>query len=221
MFMLRIRFDTFCTVPVIASSAPMRRANWISQPPQACRLLACASRAIGVISTSENRPESLSSCRNGLLRRASRCCSSGRAPRVAPSKLVSINSKSNTATDCATVGPQLTNNKAHSATTYDRMIMVGPLEPSARARVPDHLWLCACAAAASPPIRSEGSRRCKRKHYSTPSRFKVSPQEVLRHVDGFEETPVVIGGACQISKKVGGWLADRMQFDQLKRREFR
>src|SRR6266567_8805958 len=56
MFMLRIRFDTFCTVPVIASSAPMRRAKRISQPPQACRLLACASRAIGVISTSENRP---------------------------------------------------------------------------------------------------------------------------------------------------------------------
>ena len=52
--------------------------------------------------------------------------------------------------------------------------------------------------------------------------FKASPQEVLRHVDGFEETPVVIGRACQISKKVGGWLAaDRMQFDQLKRREFR
>jgi len=31
-----------------------------------------------------------------------------------------------------------------------------------------------------------------------------------------------LSGACQISKKVGGWLAaDRMQFDQLKRREFR
>jgi hypothetical protein len=53
MFMLRIRFDTFCTVPVIASSAPMRRAKRISQPPQACRLLACASFAIGVISTSK------------------------------------------------------------------------------------------------------------------------------------------------------------------------
>ena len=26
----------------------MRRANWISQPPQACRLLACPSLAIGV-----------------------------------------------------------------------------------------------------------------------------------------------------------------------------
>ena len=37
--------------------------------------------------------------------------------------------------------------------------------------------------------------------------FKASPHEVLRHVDGFEETPVVIGRACQISKKVGGWLA--------------
>src|SRR5262249_36392633 len=49
---------------------------------------------------------------------------------------------------CATVGPQLTNNKAHSATTYDRMIMVGPLEPSARARVPDHLWLFVLA----PPL---------------------------------------------------------------------
>src|SRR6516162_9726156 len=66
MFMLRIRFDTFCTVPVIASSAPMRRARCISQPPQACRLLACASRAIGVISTSENRPESLSSVESRL-----------------------------------------------------------------------------------------------------------------------------------------------------------
>src|SRR6516165_1964816 len=76
MFMLRIRFDTFCTVPVIASSAPMRRANWISQPPQACRLLACASRAIGVISTSENRPESLSSVESrlsSLLACSSRC----------------------------------------------------------------------------------------------------------------------------------------------------
>ena len=102
MFMLRIRFDTFCTVPVIASSAPMRRANWISQPSQACRLLACASRAIGVISMSEKRPESLSSCRNRSLRRASRSCSSGRAPLIAPSRLVSINSKSKTATDCAT-----------------------------------------------------------------------------------------------------------------------
>src|SRR6516162_6932792 len=104
MFMLRIRFDTFCTVPVIASSAPMRRANWISQPPQACRLLACTSRAIGVISTSENRPESLSSCPSWSLRRASRSCSSGRTPRIAPSRLVSISSKSKTATDCATVG---------------------------------------------------------------------------------------------------------------------
>jgi hypothetical protein len=37
--------------------------------------------------------------------------------------------------------------------------------------------------------------------------FKASPQEVLRHVDGFEETRVVIGRACQISKKVDGWLA--------------
>src|SRR5262252_3888224 len=136
MFMLRIRFDTFCTVPVIASSAPIRRAKRISQPPQPCRLLACASRAIGVISTSEKRPESLSSCRNLSLRRPSRSCSSGRAPRIAPSRLVSINSKSKTAIDCATVGPQLTNNKAHNVTRYDRMIMLGPLEPSARARVP-------------------------------------------------------------------------------------
>src|SRR6516164_6825014 len=124
MFMLRIRFDTFCTVPVIASSAPMRRANWISQPSQACRLLACASLAIGVISMSEKRPEALSSCRNRSLRRASRSCSSGRAPLIAPSRLVSINSKSKTATDCATVGPQLTNNKAHNVTRYDGMIMV-------------------------------------------------------------------------------------------------
>src|SRR5262249_27692574 len=136
MFMLRIRFDTFCTVPVIASLAPMRWAKQISQPSQACRLLACASRAIGVISTSEKRPESLSSCRNRSLRWASRSCSSGRAPRIAPSRLVSINSKSKTAIDCATVGPQLTNNKAHNVTRYDRMIMLGPLEPSARARVP-------------------------------------------------------------------------------------
>src|SRR5262245_3980269 len=52
-----------------------------------------------------------------------------------PSKLVSINSKSKTATDCATVGPQLTNNKAHNVTRYDRIIMVGPLGPSARPRV--------------------------------------------------------------------------------------
>jgi hypothetical protein len=49
----------------------MRRANWISQPPQACRLLACASLAIGVISTSENRPEALSSCRNSRSARQS------------------------------------------------------------------------------------------------------------------------------------------------------
>src|SRR5215471_10376649 len=124
MFMLRIRFDTFCTVPVIASSAPIRRAKRISQPPQPCRLLACASLAIGVISTSEKRPESPSSCRKRSLRRASRSCSSGRAPLTAPSRLVSINSKSKTATDCATVGPQLTNNKAHNVTRYDGMIMV-------------------------------------------------------------------------------------------------
>src|SRR5215831_7208808 len=90
MFMLRIRFDTFCTVPVIASSAPMRRANWISQPSQACRLLACA-----------------------------------------------------------TVGPQLTNTKAHNVTRYDGMIMVGPLWPSARARVPwSFVVPRACAVAA-------------------------------------------------------------------------
>src|SRR5215472_11796196 len=44
--------------------------------------------------------------------------------RIAPSRLVSINSKSKTATDCAAVGPQLTNNKAHNATTYDGMLMV-------------------------------------------------------------------------------------------------
>src|SRR5262249_13630413 len=124
MFMLRIRFDTFCTVPVIASSAPIRRAKRISQPPQPCRLLACASRAISVISTSEKRPESPSSCRNRSLRRASRSCSSGRAPLTAPSRLVSINSKPKTATDCLTVGPQLTNNKAHNITRYDGMIMV-------------------------------------------------------------------------------------------------
>src|SRR4029077_18998239 len=61
---------------------------------------------------------------------------SGQAPRIAPSMLVSINSKSKTTTDCATVGPQLTNNKAHNVTRYDRMIMVSPLGPSARARVP-------------------------------------------------------------------------------------
>ena len=44
---------------------------------------------------------------------------SGQAPRIAPSMLVSINSKSKTATDCATAGPQLTNNTAHNATRYD------------------------------------------------------------------------------------------------------
>src|SRR5436309_11926480 len=48
MFMLRIRFDTFCTVPVIASSAPMRWAKRISEPPQACRLLAAH---VGILST--------------------------------------------------------------------------------------------------------------------------------------------------------------------------
>src|SRR6516225_10444636 len=157
MFMLRIRFDTFCTVPVIASSAPIRRAKRISQPPQPCRLLACASRAIGVISTSEKRLESLSSCRNRSLRRASRSCSSGRAPLIAPSKLVSINSKSKTATDCATVGPQLANNKAHNVTTYDGMIMVGPLGPSARARVPCSFVApraCAVAAFVRPRFRT-------------------------------------------------------------------
>src|SRR5262249_3181850 len=41
--------------------------------------------------------------------------------------LVSINSKSKTATDCATVGPQLMNNKAHNVMRYDGMIMVGYL----------------------------------------------------------------------------------------------
>src|ERR1700746_2098151 len=57
-----------------------------------------------------------------------------RAPLIAPSRLVSINSKSKTATDCATVGPQLTHNKAHNVTRYDRTIIVGPLGRSARAR---------------------------------------------------------------------------------------
>src|SRR5262245_65885660 len=77
--------------------------------------------------------------------------------RIAPSRLVSINSKSKTATDCATAGPQLTNNKAHNVTTYDEMIMVGPLGPSARARVP---WLfvapraCAVAAFVRPRFRT-------------------------------------------------------------------
>jgi hypothetical protein len=66
-----------------------------------------------------------------------------------PFRLASINSKSKTATDCATVGPQLTNNKAHNVTRYDRMIMVGPLEPSARARVPwSFVAPRACAVAA-------------------------------------------------------------------------
>src|SRR5262249_20227699 len=37
--------------------------------------------------------------------------------------------------DCETVGPQLTNNTAHSVTRYDRMIMLGPLGPSDRACV--------------------------------------------------------------------------------------
>jgi hypothetical protein len=36
--------------------------------------------------------------------------------------LVPINSKSKTATDCATVGPQLTNNKAHNVTRYDLVL---------------------------------------------------------------------------------------------------
>ena len=59
MFTLRIRFETFWTVPVIASSAPRRLASCASQPPQACRLLACASLATGAMSTSANRPEFL------------------------------------------------------------------------------------------------------------------------------------------------------------------
>src|SRR5262249_29152897 len=58
-------------------------------------------------------------------------------------------------------------------TTYDRMIMVGPLEPSARARVPDHLWLFVLAPPLLAPNQVRESRRCKRKHYSTPSRFKA------------------------------------------------
>jgi hypothetical protein len=41
---------------------------------------------------------------------------------LAPSRLVSINSKSKTATDCATVGPQLTNNKVHNVTRYDLVL---------------------------------------------------------------------------------------------------
>src|SRR5215831_2809286 len=69
--------------------------------------------------------------------------------RIAPSRLVSINAKSKTATDCATVGPQLTNTKAHNVTRYDGMIMVGPLWPSARARVPwSFVVPRACAVAA-------------------------------------------------------------------------
>jgi len=48
-----------------------------------------------------------------------------------PFRLASINSKSKTATDCATVGPQLTINKVHNVTRYDGMIMVGLIRPLA------------------------------------------------------------------------------------------
>ena len=49
MFMLRIRFDTFCTVPVIASSAPMRLAKRIAATAGlqvACLRLTCDRRDI-------------------------------------------------------------------------------------------------------------------------------------------------------------------------------
>jgi hypothetical protein len=40
------------------------------------------------------------------------------APLISPSRLVSINSKSNTATVCASVGPQTTRSKAHDTIRY-------------------------------------------------------------------------------------------------------
>jgi hypothetical protein len=42
-------------------------------------------------------------------------------------RLVSINSKSKTATVCATVGPHMTNSKAHDIARYDGMRMIEPL----------------------------------------------------------------------------------------------
>jgi hypothetical protein len=67
-----------------------------------------------------------------------------------------------TATDCAAVGPQLTNNKAHNVTTYDGMIMVGPLGPSARARVPCSFVApraCPVGAFVRPRLRTAQSGR--------------------------------------------------------------
>src|SRR5262245_39114706 len=138
MFTFRIRFDTFCTVPVIAISAPRRLAKLVSQPPQACRLLPRASLATGVMSRSVNRPDSASRRRNWSLRRTRRACSSARGPLVSPSRLVSINSKSNAATVCASLEAHATPIKTHDIAAYDAIRTIAPRR--AKPQCAQELW---------------------------------------------------------------------------------
>src|SRR6267142_434289 len=98
MLMLRMRFETFCTTPVMARSAPTCCAYCTSQPPQACKLLPCAAALTGAMSRTANFPDSASALRNWSPALISRRCSSVRGPSTSPCRLVSTSSKSNTAT---------------------------------------------------------------------------------------------------------------------------
>src|SRR5262245_65960872 len=132
MFMLRIRFDTFCTGagdrefgPHASGKVHIAAAAGLQV---ASLRFACDRRDIDERKAARV-PQQLPQL---IAQTASRSCSSGRAPRITPSRLVSINSKSKTAIDSATVGPQLTNNKAHNVARCDRIIVVAPLGPISR-----------------------------------------------------------------------------------------
>src|SRR5262245_25885402 len=95
---------------------------------------------------------------------------------MAPSRLVSISSKSKTATDCATVGPQLTNNTAHSVTRYDRMIMLGPLGP--RSFMPGREQLLANLDEGEFTEGHDPLSRSRAGHCQTATR--LSPHEIVK-----------------------------------------
>src|SRR5262245_15801795 len=85
-----------------------------------------------------NRPDSASRRRNWSPRRTKRACSSARGPLVSPSKLVSINSKSNAATVCARLTPHGAPIKSHDIAAYNaiRMIALSGGKP----RYQQELW---------------------------------------------------------------------------------
>ena len=89
----RIRLETLLTVPVIAISAPARRAMSTSHPPHLCSGAAFSvSAASPDRSTNSYPPSRAASWRNSWVTRSSRCASSTRGPRSSPSMLTSISS---------------------------------------------------------------------------------------------------------------------------------